>query len=1110
LPKHFRTNTSIETYFGELFFSRKTAALLLLAALLATQVPGVVLASEPSPKSELRLWHSMRSKSGDLLESAIAEFNAESKSSGRHVRIIADPPEPPEGSVAERMLIERGAGRLPDLALVGRSLVPMLAEAGLIKRLEDVLWPQSEDGPMLRRRSENLLDPARSFASYDGSLYGIPAYLDPFVLIYAPDALERLIGSPEPPESWAELIGLAEDLENQQGNGSANWVLSVRSAGPIFHILCAQRGVNIFDIAPDWEGNGAESPEYSPVGEVLEFIRSLRQARSLLAPQYKFWDPKFADAASGRALFQIDTATMFARLRESSSIPLSAAAVPSESRPLRTALGGAPVFVVTSGADPEVVRDFLVYFYSSELYSRFVSEGMLVSPWKDSASSEGESPPDDRMYSQRHAIIAASAENAIVSPLHGESGKVMPRIARIVERFDAGLIDVPQAQLEIFQEAGRRGKPGAAFRESPQKASGKASSNVSSSASEKVPGNISANASWNVSWAESTRRVSGKETGAGHPPPVRIAASRNEHESFQLLLRSEIGFDGLTLKLAPFLSRGGEPCAVAVDMAIVEDTYIVEPMLADRPGQYPNILKPFKQFSVLPGQTTRIWIGLSVDDSAEPGRYSSRIEIRRDSPVTPGELADMPMEPAIEFLVELEVLPLRIPEAPSHPAMVGLNYDLIAEIYGLDEGSAEYHTMMDSLYWGLVEHRMTPLVPPSTFDSGDSDGSCVSPKSSSYMNDERVSGMRLAVHPADELFEKTVAAAEEGGWLDKVFSYYIDEPTYHQYGGIIAAGERIHSMQDSPRFLVTCFPDDALIGSVDIWCVHLRFLPEGIPYGRAERRDFLEAVRRRSEAGDEVWWYTAGAVAPFPTLHIEDDPAAFRIIPWMQQLYEIDGFLHWEVANWKGSREDIFEEPLIEPFGNGEGVLIYPGESGPISSVRLELLREGLEDMEYLVLLRRAVERARLELAAETPGEAASIRVGEMCRRLIRDDALQSATLGAASPDMLLLPYFSREPGLIEQVRGEVVEEILLMGERPWAIVLTEPREKQYTLSDEARIYGAVEPGCSVTINGLAASVGESGEFSSVFPLVSGANEFEILLEQGGRTKLIRRKIERY
>ncbi|NQT37617.1 MAG: DUF4091 domain-containing protein, partial [Planctomycetes bacterium] len=66
-------------------------------------------------------------------------------------------------------------------------------------------------------------------------------------------------------------------------------------------------------------------------------------------------------------------------------------------------------------------------------------------------------------------------------------------------------------------------------------------------------------------------------------------------------------------------------------------------------------------------------------------------------------------------------------------------------------------------------------------------------------------------------------------------------------------------------------------------------------------------------------------------------------------------------------------------WGNGDGRFIYPplaaatpGASGsgpviepPVSSIRWEMLREGVEDYEYLYLLRELLDRRRGDLSAE-------------------------------------------------------------------------------------------------------------------------------------------------
>ena len=85
----------------------------------------------------------------------------------------------------------------------------------------------------------------------------------------------------------------------------------------------------------------------------------------------------------------------------------------------------------------------------------------------------------------------------------------------------------------------------------------------------------------------------------------------------------------------------------------------------------------------------------------------------------------------------------------------------------------------------------------------------------------------------------------------------------------------------------------------------------------------------------------------------------------------MNGILYW-AANFWNQTPDPWLDPVTYISGfdcsggyvlNGEGSLIYPGDHtkrytgqpnviGPVSSIRLELLREGIEDYEYLWMLK--------------------------------------------------------------------------------------------------------------------------------------------------------------
>ncbi|WP_054022971.1 DUF4091 domain-containing protein [Bacillus sp. FJAT-28004] len=82
-----------------------------------------------------------------------------------------------------------------------------------------------------------------------------------------------------------------------------------------------------------------------------------------------------------------------------------------------------------------------------------------------------------------------------------------------------------------------------------------------------------------------------------------------------------------------------------------------------------------------------------------------------------------------------------------------------------------------------------------------------------------------------------------------------------------------------------------------------------------------------------------------------------RIIGAQLYKYDIQGFLHWGYNHWYSQKSVI--QP-IDPFKvtdadhgfpSGDAFLVYPGKSGPISSIRLAVMREAMQDVRALKLL---------------------------------------------------------------------------------------------------------------------------------------------------------------
>lgn len=118
----------------------------------------------------------------------------------------------------------------------------------------------------------------------------------------------------------------------------------------------------------------------------------------------------------------------------------------------------------------------------------------------------------------------------------------------------------------------------------------------------------------------------------------------------------------------------------------------------------------------------------------------------------------------------------------------------------------------------------------------------------------------------------------------------------------------------------------------------------------------------------ERWWYTCITPrTPFPTYHIEDSLLSARLLSWMQAQYNVVGNLFWAAdiyGAYDGSQympiDDYYQYATRYPAVNGDGFLFYPGKQygidGPVPSIRLFAIRDGLEEYEILMSMKNEYE----------------------------------------------------------------------------------------------------------------------------------------------------------
>jgi len=92
-----------------------------------------------------------------------------------------------------------------------------------------------------------------------------------------------------------------------------------------------------------------------------------------------------------------------------------------------------------------------------------------------------------------------------------------------------------------------------------------------------------------------------------------------------------------------------------------------------------------------------------------------------------------------------------------------------------------------------------------------------------------------------------------------------------------------------------------------------------------------------------------------PYWEIDFPLTAYRIAPWLNRRYGVTGLLYWSTVFWQAPQRNPWDDPGFRLRWNGDGALFYPGNDagieGPIASLRLKSLRDGMEDYEYFALL---------------------------------------------------------------------------------------------------------------------------------------------------------------
>ncbi|MEO9022952.1 MAG: glycoside hydrolase domain-containing protein [Ginsengibacter sp.] len=478
---------------------------------------------------------------------------------------------------------------------------------------------------------------------------------------------------------------------------------------------------------------------------------------------------------------------------------------------------------------------------------------------------------------------------------------------------------------------------------------------------------------------------------------VSVAGAGNEHVPFQVVITNPVpsGYrpkapDGFFIKSSDFTSQHGKVIP-RTQVSFYLEHYIMiyaESSPVGATGYWPDALAPIKvpfsmaaQYSVVKNRP--IWVDISVPSSTPAGTYTGNISVTKDGKEIEG------------LTVELEVYNFSLPEKRNLITYMNVSKGSLASFYHKEASSPEIDKLTQKYYDFLYSHRMEPwfndqLLPKINVKNGEVDVEFNDARYEYYLN--KLNSRRVLLNAFPSQLKKQLTAKEfskefdrqvksylskvkmyfqKHGWVDRlVFNSPIDEPnTKQDYEDTRYWAHLVHDAAPGVPFLATESPvtDNpewgTLQGAVNDFSIHGNAL---------NKLDVQQAIVEEEKKGGEMTWYiSCDQVYPQPNYFIDAPALDPVMVPWITYRYQMKGILYWAMNFWSET-PDPWLDPVTFISGflcsggyvlNGEGSLLYPGDhtkkytgqpdvDGPVSSIRMELLRDGIEDYEYLNMLK--------------------------------------------------------------------------------------------------------------------------------------------------------------
>lgn len=529
-------------------------------------------------------------------------------------------------------------------------------------------------------------------------------------------------------------------------------------------------------------------------------------------------------------------------------------------------------------------------------------------------------------------------------------------------------------------------------------------------------------------------------------PKIRLSAAGREHENVQVALKTVTDLSDVHWEFTDLKDSSGRMIP-KTNFLLRKVAYVPvpKPSLENfHRGMHPDPLSPMKPYKkvgdgiLLKSNVTHtFWLDVYVPEGSKAGVYFATTRILSANSVL------------AEFDIELKVRSFALPKHPSlytaaslhNPYM--LDMDKI-EVLRFEKGNK--FEILERYYKNLIDHRVThytharlrpdidvfvdeddkvqlvdrdfylmltilreyglerftfPAVPliaqhklkaPAMWLFGDR-------KQNIFTDDQNLEFDQEFLDLFYKTYRPIVKSLEAHGVLENAVLSLIDEPNYSDPPTLNALVKLFRLFKDLDKRIktrITSAPLPKLYDLVNIWELNANQTDQSIA-----------RIRDRQAKGDEVGFYNN--LLPL----IDFASIRLRSQGWTLWQYQLQGSLSWfRITGW-----EFGFSPWLYPAGSGgtgyygAAKLLYPPQndsySGPVDSIRWELLRKGQEDYEYIKLLADKMKAKGGEIATDVKTRADLDRLVEQVSygipRQFNKDVPRTYLDQPYTPDAMLL-----------------------------------------------------------------------------------------------------------